>query len=149
MDQLRWNKVAAGAGFAAVLVAVVSGRWPRWARIALVAGLVAIACGAGVFAYTYLTRPTTLTVAAVDGDAFRLMSAVAARMASTGSPIRLKVFDKGTALDAVKAFSAGEVDLATARVRYRRFVISTNGGDRRQRGGAHRGATGKLHCEHR
>jgi TRAP transporter TAXI family solute receptor len=117
MDQLRWNKVAAGAGFAAVLVAVVSGRWPRWVRIALVVGLVAIACSAGFFAYSYVARPTTLTVAAgsVDGDAFRLMSAIAARLTSTGSPIRLKVFDKGTALDAVKAFSAGEVDLATAR----------------------------------
>jgi TRAP transporter TAXI family solute receptor len=117
MDQLRWNKVAAGAGFAAMLVAIVSGRWPRWARIALVVGLVAIACSAGFFAYSNVTRPTTLTVAAgsVDGDAFRLMSAIAARMASTGSSIRLKVLDKGTALDAVKAFSAGEVDLATAR----------------------------------
>jgi TRAP-type uncharacterized transport system substrate-binding protein len=117
MDQSRWNKVAAGAGSAAIFVAIVSGRWPRWARIGFVVGLVAVACGAGLFIYNYVTRPTTLTVAAgsVDGDAFRLMSAIAARMASTGSSIRLKVLDKGTALDAVKAFSAGEVDLATAR----------------------------------
>jgi len=36
-------------------------------------------------------------------------------MASTNSAVRLKVIDKGTALEAAKAFSAGDVDLAVAR----------------------------------
>ncbi len=43
------------------------------------------------------------------------MSAIAARMSSTGSSVRLRVIDKGTPLEAVKAFSNGEADLATAR----------------------------------
>jgi TRAP-type uncharacterized transport system substrate-binding protein len=86
-------------------------------RIAVVAGLVAFAFGVGVFAYGYFTHPETLTVAAgsADGDAFRLMSAIASRMSAISSPVRLKVIDKGTALNAVRAFSDGEADLATAR----------------------------------
>jgi len=43
------------------------------------------------------------------------MAALASRMASTNSAVRLKVIDKGTPLEAAKAFSAGEVDLAAAR----------------------------------
>jgi hypothetical protein len=35
------------------------------------------------------------------------MSAIATRLASTGASVRLQVLDKGNALDAVKAFSAG------------------------------------------
>jgi TRAP transporter TAXI family solute receptor len=117
MDEALFRKVALGAGLAGAAVAIATRRWPRRVRIALVAGVVAFACGAGIFAYGYLTRPETLTVAAgsADGDAFRLMSAIAARMASTNSSVRLRVLDKGTALDAVKAFSLGEADLATAR----------------------------------
>jgi TRAP-type uncharacterized transport system substrate-binding protein len=90
---------------------------PRWLRVTLVACLAILACGAGLFAYRYATHPATLTLAAgsIDGDVPRLMSAVAAQMASSGSPVRLKVIDKGTALDAVHAFAAGETDLAIAR----------------------------------
>ena len=40
---------------------------------------------------------------------------IATRLTSAGAPIRLKVVDKGNALDAVKAFSSGETDLAVAR----------------------------------
>jgi TRAP transporter TAXI family solute receptor len=36
-------------------------------------------------------------------------------MAATEAPVRLKVVDKGTALDAVNAFAAGDTDLAIAR----------------------------------
>jgi TRAP-type uncharacterized transport system substrate-binding protein len=43
------------------------------------------------------------------------MSAVAAEMAAKESPVRLKVVDKGTALDAVNAFAGGETDLAIVR----------------------------------
>jgi TRAP transporter TAXI family solute receptor len=117
MDQARFRNIALGAGLVGAAVAIATGRWPRRVRIALVAGVIAFACGVGAFAYDYFTRPETLTVAAgsVDGNAFRLMSAIAARLASTSSSVRLKVLDKGTALDAVKAFADGEADLATAR----------------------------------
>ena len=117
MDEAPFRKTALDPDLAGPISGVNTRRWPRRVRIALVAGLAAFACGAGVLAYGYFTRPETLTVAAgsVDGDAFRLMSAIAARMSSTGSSVRLRVVDKGTPLEAVKAFSNGEADLATAR----------------------------------
>ena len=71
----------------------------------------------GLFAYRYVSNPTTLTVVAgsLDGDIARFMAALASRMASTNSAVRLKVIDKGTALEAAKAFLAGEADLVVAR----------------------------------
>ena len=106
MDQTRFRKTALEPDLAGSISGITTGRWPRRVRIALVAGLTAFACGAGVFAYGYFTRPETLTVAAgsAEGDAFRLMSAIAARMSSAGSSVRLRVVDKGSPLEAVKAF---------------------------------------------
>jgi TRAP transporter TAXI family solute receptor len=117
MEREQYQQLAIGAGILAVIIAITSGRLPRWVRVMLVVGVAAIAAGAGLLAYRYATTPTTLTVVAgsLDGDAPRLMSAVAAKMTSTGSTVRLKVIDKGTTLEAVKAFAAGEADLAIAR----------------------------------
>jgi len=115
----QWMKVAILAGFIAGLAAIATGRLalPRWVRITLVTGLVLLAGGVSLYAYRYVSRPVTLTVAAgsIDGDAVRLMSAIAARMTATGSPVRLKVLAKDDALDAAKAFSSGQADLAVAR----------------------------------
>jgi len=90
---------------------------PRWLRVVLVLGLLVLASGGGLYAYRYVSRPTTLTVAAgsFDGDAPQLMSTIAARLASTNAPVRLKVLDTGTAVEAIKAFSTGKADLAIAR----------------------------------
>jgi TRAP transporter TAXI family solute receptor len=90
---------------------------PRRLRIALVVGVAILAASVGVLAYRYVTRPITLTVAAgsIDGEAVNLMSAIAARLASTRSQIRLKVLDKGSTLDASKAFASGQADLAIIR----------------------------------
>ena len=117
MQREEMQNVAISAGFAAVVVAIFTGRLPRWLRVLLVSGLVLLACGAGFFSYRYATHPTTLTVAvgSLDGVAPQLMSALAAQLASTGAPVRLKVADKGTMLEAIKAFSAGQADLAIAR----------------------------------
>ena len=118
MERERYQQqIAIGAGLLAAVAAIATGRLPRWLRITLVVALAALAGGAGLFAYRYVKNPTTLTVAAgsLDGDVPRFMSALASRMASTDSAIRLKVIDKGTASEAAKAFSAGEVDLAVAR----------------------------------
>jgi len=117
MEREQYQQIAIGAGLLAVVVAIATGRLPRWLRATLVVGLAALAVGAGLFAYRYIKNPTTLTVAAgsLDGDVPRFMAALASRMASTDSAVRLKVIDKGTALEAAKAFSAGEVDLAVAR----------------------------------
>jgi len=83
----------------------------------VILGLVAIACGAALVAYRHSTQPTTLTVAtgSLDGDAPKLMQAIASRLNATNAPVRLKVVDKMTALDAAKAFSSGETDLAVVR----------------------------------
>ena len=88
-----------------------------WLRVALVAVGAAIAIGTGVFGYRYLTRPVTLTVAAgsVDGYATQIMSSIAARLSQTGSPVRLKVLNVESALDAAKAISTGKVDRAVIR----------------------------------
>jgi TRAP-type uncharacterized transport system substrate-binding protein len=117
MEQEQAQKVAIIAGMLAIVAALATGRLPRWLRVTLVATLAILACGAGIFAYRYATHPVTLTLAAgsIDGDVPRLMSEIAARMAAGGSPVRLKVVDKGTALDAARAFAAGETDLAIVR----------------------------------
>jgi TRAP-type uncharacterized transport system substrate-binding protein len=109
--------VAVGAGLVAAIIAIVTGRLPRAVRITLVLGLLMLAGGGGLYAYRCYNYPTTLTVAAgsSDGAAPQLMSAIATRLAATGAPVRLKVVDKGTALEAIKAFSNGGVDLAVVR----------------------------------
>jgi TRAP transporter TAXI family solute receptor len=117
MEPERAQKFAMVAAAGTMLAAFAAGRLPRWLRVSLVFSLALVACAAGLFGYRYATHPPTLTVAtgSIDGDVTRLMSTVAARMAAADSPVRLKVVDKGTALDAVNAFAAGETDLAVAR----------------------------------
>src|SRR5262249_44164063 len=106
-----------GAGLVAVIIAIVTGRLPRWLRVTLVLGLLILAAGGGLYAYRYYNYPTTLTVAAgsIDGVAPQLMSAIGAHLAATSAPVRLKVIDKGRMSDAIKVFANGEVDLAIAR----------------------------------
>src|SRR5262245_65371021 len=90
MEREQYQQVAIVAGALAVIVALMSGRLPRWLRIVLVLSLGILAAGAGLFGYRYITQPTTLTIAAgsLDGDVPRIMSAMAQRMASTNAPIR-------------------------------------------------------------
>ncbi len=108
---------AAGAGLLAVAGALATRGAPRWVRITLVLGLIAIACGAVAYAYRSYSKPTTLTVAAgsLDGDAPRLMTAIAAKLNETNGPVRLRVVEKMTAAEASAAFSKGETDLAVIR----------------------------------
>ena len=89
---------------------VAFARLPRWLRVAFVAAMVVLAGASGLYAYRHLTQPVTLTVAvgSYDGDAARIMSAIASELASTKSPVRLKVLDKGSAPEAVKAFSGAK-----------------------------------------
>ncbi len=90
---------------------------PLWVRFVLLLGVVGLASGASLLAYRYYTRPVTLTVAvgSIDGEAAKAMSVIASRLVSTNAPVRLKVIDSGTALEAAKAFSAGKTDLAVVR----------------------------------
>src|ERR1700752_3766669 len=90
---------------------------PLWLRFVVLLGAVGLATGAGLLGYRYYTRPTTLSVAvgSIDGEAAKAMSAIASRLVATNAPVRLKVIDSGTALDAAKAFSADKADLAVVR----------------------------------
>src|SRR6202051_4426592 len=90
---------------------------PIWLRFVLVVGAIGLASGASLLAYRYYTHPVTLSVAvgSIDGEAAKAMSAIASRLASDSAPVRLKVVDSGTALEAAKAFSAGKADLAVVR----------------------------------
>jgi TRAP-type uncharacterized transport system substrate-binding protein len=96
---------------------MVSLNLPLWLRFVLLVGVVALASGATLFAYRYYTRPVTLSVAvgSIDGEAANAMSAIASRLVATNAPVRFKVVDSGTALEAAKAFAAGNVDLAVVR----------------------------------
>jgi TRAP-type uncharacterized transport system substrate-binding protein len=90
---------------------------PLWLRVLLIVVAVILAGAAGLFGYRYYTHPTTLTVAvgSIDGEAAKAMSALASHLASTNAPVRFKVIDAGTGLEAAKAFAAGKVDLAVVR----------------------------------
>jgi TRAP-type uncharacterized transport system substrate-binding protein len=57
----------------------------------------------------------SVAVGSIDGEAAKAMSAIASRLASTNAPVRLRVIDSGTALEAAKAFSTGKTDLAVVR----------------------------------
>jgi TRAP-type uncharacterized transport system substrate-binding protein len=95
----------------------MSTKLPLSLRFFLLVGVVVFAAGAGLLAYRYYSRPVTLTVAvgSIDGEAAKAMSAIAGELVSTNAPVRLKVIDSGTALEAAAAFSAGKVDLAVVR----------------------------------
>ena len=114
---------------------MMSIKMPLWLRFFLVIGVVFLATGGGLLVYRYYTHPVTLTVAvgSIDGEAAKAMSAIASELVSTNKPVRLKVIDSGTALEAANAFSAGKVDLA---------VVRGDGPTRGGRGGA--GAQGEL-----
>jgi TRAP-type uncharacterized transport system substrate-binding protein len=90
---------------------------PLWLRFVLLLGVLGLASGASLLAYRYYTHPVTLSVAvgSIDGEAANAMSAIASRLVATNAPVRLKVVDSGTAVEAAKAFSAGKVDLAVVR----------------------------------
>jgi len=90
---------------------------PRWIRAALLATVCCIVAGAGLIAYRFYTRPTTLTLAvgAADGEARQTVALIAGRLAATDSRIRLKVDSAGNVRDAATAFGVGHVDLAVVR----------------------------------
>ena len=90
---------------------------PSWLRMVLVAGVVVLVAGAGLFAYRWYVRPTTLTVAvgSLDGEATKLMSALASRLTAANAPVRLKLVETASALEAADMFSSEKTDLAVVR----------------------------------
>ena len=90
---------------------------PTWLRVVLVAGVFVLATGAGLFAYRWYNKPVTLTIAvgSLDGEAGKVMSAIASRLVSMDAPVRLKAIETGSALEAANAFSSDKADLAVVR----------------------------------
>ena len=90
---------------------------PSWLRMVLVAGVVVLVTGAGLFGYRWYSRPTTLTIAvgSLDGEATKLMSALASRLAAANAPVRLKLVETTSALEAADMFSSNKTDLAVVR----------------------------------
>jgi TRAP-type uncharacterized transport system substrate-binding protein len=90
---------------------------PSWLRMALVAGVVVLVTGAGLFGYRWYSRPTTLTIAvgSLDGEATKLMSALASRLATANAPVRLKLVEVTSAIEAAEMFSSNKTDLAVVR----------------------------------
>ena len=90
---------------------------PRWPRIVLVAGVVVLVTAAGLLTFRWYSRPTTLTIAvgSLDGEAPKLVSALASRLAAVNAPVRLKLVETPSALDAADLFSSNKTDLAVVR----------------------------------
>ena len=90
---------------------------PVWMRIAVIAVVVALAAGASLFAYRWYFRPVTLSIAvgSLDGEAPKVVSAIASRLAATNAPVRLKVVETAGALESADAFASGKTDLAVVR----------------------------------
>jgi TRAP-type uncharacterized transport system substrate-binding protein len=90
---------------------------PPWLRITLVAGIAVLIAGASLFAWRWYSRPTTLTIAvgSFDGEASKVVSALASKLAQQKAPVRFSLVETGSALDAADAFSSGKADLAVVR----------------------------------
>src|SRR4051795_23934 len=90
---------------------------PGWLRILLVAGIVIVVAGAGLFGYRWYTHPTTLSIAvgSLDGEAVRIVSAIAGRFTEKNAPVRLNMVETPGAVDSAAAFSSGKTDLAIVR----------------------------------
>jgi TRAP-type uncharacterized transport system substrate-binding protein len=94
-----------------------SSRIPSWLRMVLVAGAVIVSTGAALFGYRWYARPTTLTIAvgSADGEAVRIVAAIASRLAATNASVRLKIIEASGPVEAANAFSSDKADLAVVR----------------------------------
>jgi TRAP-type uncharacterized transport system substrate-binding protein len=94
-----------------------AGGLPIWLRIIVILAIAALATGASLFAYRWYVRPVTLTIAvgSLDGDAPKMVSALASRLAVNNSPVRLKVVETSGPIESAAAFSSGKTDLAVVR----------------------------------
>lgn len=92
-------------------------KYPTWLRVTLVAGIVVLSAGAGLFGWRWYAKPTSLTIAvgSLDGEASRLVAALSSKLAQSKAPVRLTMVETPSALDAANAFSSGKVDLAIVR----------------------------------
>jgi TRAP transporter TAXI family solute receptor len=94
-----------------------AGRLPAWLRIVLVAAFVALVSGAGLFAYRWYVQPVTLSIAvgSLDGDAPKIVSALASRLTVNNAPVRLRVVETGGPRESAASLSSDKTDLAVVR----------------------------------
>jgi TRAP-type uncharacterized transport system substrate-binding protein len=92
-------------------------RLPAWLRITLVAGIAVLIAGASLLAWRWYSKPTTLTVAvgSLDGEASRLVTAIARKLTQSNAPVRFSIIETGSALEAANTFASGKADLAVVR----------------------------------
>ena len=90
---------------------------PAALRITLVAGIAVLIMGASQFAWRWYSKPTTLTVAvgSLDGEASRLVTAIASKLTQSNAPVRLRMIETGSVLEAANTFASGRADLAVVR----------------------------------
>src|SRR5436305_4292943 len=94
-----------------------STKLPTWLRDVLVVGVFILATGAGLFVYRWYNKPVILTIAvgSLDGEAGKVMAAIAGRLVAINAPVRLKAVETGSALEAANAFSSGKTNPAVVR----------------------------------
>ncbi|HEV2156395.1 TAXI family TRAP transporter solute-binding subunit [Bradyrhizobium sp.] len=92
-------------------------RLPAWLRVVAVAVLIALATGAGLFAYRWYAQPVTLSIAvgSLDGDAPKIVSALASRLVVNNAPVRLRIVETSGPLESASALSSEKADLAVVR----------------------------------
>ena len=92
-------------------------RLPTWLRVVVIAAMFFFAAAAGWLAYSWYVHPVTLTIAvgSLDGEAQKIVSALASRLTETKAPARLKLVETANAVESANAFSAGKTDLAVVR----------------------------------
>src|SRR6516164_3782976 len=83
---------------------------PIWLRIVVVLALALLAAGASLFAYRWYVRPVTLSIAvgSLDGDAPKIISALASRLTANNAPVRLKVVETSGPIESAAMFSRGK-----------------------------------------
>jgi len=94
-----------------------AGRLPAWLRIVLVVLFLALAGGASLFAYRWYVRPVTLSIAvgSLDGDAPKIVSALASRLAVNNAPVRLKIVETSGPLESAASLLSDKTELAVVR----------------------------------
>jgi len=99
------------------IIRIGRAKLPIWLRIVVVLALALLAAGASLFAYRWYVRPVTLSIAvgSLDGEAPKVLSAIASRFAETNAPVRLKVVETANPLESANAFASGKTDLAVVR----------------------------------
>jgi hypothetical protein len=68
---------------------------PQATDLVVVVGLAILAASASLFAYRWYVRPVTLSVAvgSLDGEAPKVVAALASRLAVINAPVRFKVVE--------------------------------------------------------